>query len=170
MKIELGPYAFLPDRFAFMMDQDRAVLAAAMTVAKDEYHKDRGISHGSLHALLDHAMGSQWTWLNRFLGNSLPHNLTPADCPTREELAQRWPEVHNALTGFIARQTLTALNAPLTYTNFRKEQVTLQLGQLLMHVADHGTYHRGQINSLLKLCGGKPVDPSFYPWRLAHPL
>jgi uncharacterized damage-inducible protein DinB len=170
MKAELGPYAFLPDRFEFMMDQDRTVLAAAMKIAESEYYKDRGISHGSLHALLVHAMGSQWTWLNRFLGTNLPRNLTPTDCPTREQLAQRWPEVHSAVAGFIARQTLTTLNAPLTYRNFQGESVTLQLGQLLMHVADHGTYHRGQMNTLLKLCGGSPTNPSYYPWRLAHPL
>jgi uncharacterized damage-inducible protein DinB len=170
MKPDLGPYAFLPDRFDFMISQDQSVLAAAMEIPEPEYYQDRGISHGSLHALLVHAMGSQWTWLNRFLGTSLPKNVTPADCPTRSNLAQRWPEVHSALKGFIARQTLTTLNAPLTYTNFRKEQVTLQLGQLLMHVADHGTYHRGQINSLLKIAGGKPTDPSYYPWRLKHPL
>ncbi len=170
MTPSLGPYAFLPDRFDFMIDQDRLVLAAAMPIAEPEYYKDRGISWGSLHALLVHAMGSQWVWLNRFLGTSIPKPLTAADCPTRDELAQRWPEVHSAYKGFLARQTLTALNAPLTFTNFRGETHTLPLGQLLMHVADHGTYHRGQINSLLKLCGGKPTDPSYYPWRMKHPL
>lgn len=166
----LGPYAFLPDRFDFMFDQDRLVLAAALQTPEAEYYKDRGISHGSLHALLVHAMGSQWVWLNRFLGTSAPRHISVTDCPTREELADRWPEVHSAYKGFLARQTLTTLNAPITFQNFRGETHTLALGQLLMHVVDHGTYHRGQINSLLKLAGGQPTNPSYYPWRMHHPL
>lgn len=170
MKIELGPYAFFPDTLAFMIDQDKAVLAAALQVAEAEYYQDRGISWGSLHALLVHAMGAQWTWLNRFIGNPPEKMFTVEDCPTREELAERWPEVHSAYRGFMQRQTLTTLNAPLTYRTFKGDPVTLQLGQLLHHVIDHGTYHRGQINTLLKMCGGTPTAPSFYPWRLAHPL
>jgi uncharacterized damage-inducible protein DinB len=166
MSPNLGPYAFLPDLVAYVIDADNAVLAAAQEVPEPAYYRDHGISKGSLHRLLVHAMGAQWVWTSRFLGTSLLKMPDHTDFPTRDSLAARWPEVHNALRDFINTQTLDTLHAPLTYTTLQGKSVTAPLGQLLMHVTDHASYHRGQENSLLKLAGGSSAYIPYFQWSL----
>lgn len=136
---------------------DQRVLAAALAVVPDEYYRARGFSHGSLHAILVHAMAAQWTWLTRWNGDNVSRLEDAADYPTRESLTARWPAVHAAVRTFVAGRTPRDLAAPLTYRNTRGETFTLPLGELIMHCLDHGTYHRGQTNSMIKLAGGTPV-------------
>jgi uncharacterized damage-inducible protein DinB len=170
MSPNLGPYAFLPDLVAYVIDSDDAIVAAAQKIPERDYYRDQEISKGSLHRLLVHAMGAQWVWLQRFLGASLLRIPDHIDFPTRDALAARWPEVHNALRDFMNIQTLDTLHARLTYTTLQGKSVTAPLGQLLMHVTDHASYHRGQQNTLLKLAGVKeaPTYLPYYQWSLAH--
>lgn len=165
MNPELGRYASLVDFVEFMIWGDLQILAAAQAVPEEEYHKDRGISAGSLHGLLLHAMAAQFVWLERFHGRA-PTFAEATNFPTREALARRWPEVHAALRAFMAAQTAESLERALTFKNMRGEMYTGSLGQLLLHVTDHGTYHRGQENTLIKLCGGIPVDIFYYKWAI----
>ena len=36
---------------------------------------------------------------------------------------------------------------------------------LMYHVGDHSTYHRGQLNSMIKLAGGKPAELGYIVYR-----
>ena len=54
------PIANLLATWAFVRWADQRVLHAARTVPDaEEYHRDRGISHGSVHALVLHMMAAQ---------------------------------------------------------------------------------------------------------------
>ncbi len=46
------------------------------------------------------------------------------------------------------------------------EQFSLPLGDTMIHVVDHATYHRGQINSMIRMAGGKPAA-AYYQRYLA---
>ena len=147
---------------------DRRVLTAACAITEAEYYAERGFSAGSLHKLLVHAMAAQWMWLSRWNGHDLRRLEDAADYPTRESLLKRWPRVHADFSEFVLAQTARTLAAPLTYHNTRGDQFTLPLGELILHCLDHGTYHRGQINSLIKLAGGSPVSLHYYQFSLEH--
>ena len=173
MSPALGPYAFLPDLTDFMIHGDTAILAAAAALPVDEYMRPFPVSHGSLHNALVHAMAAQHIWLVRLQSNGSvnPARIEdPTDFPTRESLQTRWPLIHGALRSFVNAQTADTLAAPLTCRNSQGTPSTLPLGQFLLHVTDHGTYHRGQQNTLLKLAGGRPIRLSFYEWRLKNPI
>jgi len=154
----------------FMHWGDKRVLAAAKAVDEAEYYRDRGISFGSLHNLLVHAMGAQWIWLERWKGNSPPRLVNHTDYPTREGLQDSWPVLHGEFYDFIAAQTPQSLGRAVTYKNSRGMEFTLPLEELILHTLDHGTYHRGQVNTLIKLAGGEPVSVNYFEFSLIHPL
>jgi uncharacterized damage-inducible protein DinB len=172
MSPELGPYAFLPDQLEFMISQDDVLMTESAKVSADAYYRERGISAGSLHKLLVHAMAAQVVWLTRMEsgGTANPKLPTDVEIPTREMLLDRWPQVHANLRAFVAKQTAESLARPLNFHNTRGDAFSVPLGQILLHVIDHGTYHRGQENTMLKMAGGSPKNPSFYLWRIANPL
>ncbi len=165
-----GRHSLLLRMMEFMFWGDRHVLTAACAIIEPEYYAERGFSAGSLHKLLVHTMAAQWVWLSRWKGHDLRRLEDTTDYPTRESLLKRWPQVHADFSEFILAQTALTLAAPLTYRNTRGDQFTLPLGELILHCLDHGTYHRGQVNSLIKLAGGTPVALNYLQFSLEYPL
>lgn len=53
------------------------------------------------------------------------------------------------------------LTEEVTYRNFKGEQATHKVQDLLFHVVNHSTYHRGQIASDLKQSGIEPLVTDF---------
>ncbi len=164
-----GYYNRLPRMADFMFWGDQRVLTAACAINEAEYYAERGFSAGSLHKLLVHTMAGQWAWLSRWKRLDIRRLQDATDYPTRESLLNRWPQVHHDFSEFLTAQTETTLAAPLTYHNTRGDQFTLPLGELILHCLDHGTYHRGQVNSLIKLAGGTPVAVNYFQFSLDYP-
>lgn len=156
--------------FGYMRWADEVMMGASRTVAEDEYYRPRGFSHGSIHGLLVHGMAAQDVWLRRWEGSGEAAIETAADYPTRADLVGRWPEVHAALFAFLDRQTDESLLAPVVARNTYGESFSLPLVETMIHVVDHASYHRGQINSMIRLAGGEPAAPYYQRYlALAQP-
>jgi uncharacterized damage-inducible protein DinB len=54
-----------------------------------------------------------------------------------------------------------ALERPLTYMNTRGEQWTYPLLQMIVHVLNHQSYHRGQVATQLRMLGAQPPQVDF---------
>jgi uncharacterized damage-inducible protein DinB len=54
-----------------------------------------------------------------------------------------------------------ALDALVTYTNSAGKTFSTALGDLLIHVALHGQYHRGKVNQMLRQGGVEPAPVDF---------
>ena len=154
---------FLRHLFDYMIWCDRAMFDAGRNIPEPEYYKPREISAGSIHNVFVHQMVAQYTWLNRWKGKVMVGRLdNQTEHPTRELLAERWPAVHQSLLEFLAQQSPQTLDAPMTVRRNNGELLTLPLGAMMTHVADHGTYHRGQLNTMFKLAGVEPVYTPYY--------
>ena len=161
--MKFDPHTFI-DRCEFMEWGDHQLLAVATTIPQEEYFQDRGISAGSLHKLLVHMMGAQWIWLSRWRGEVSPRFEDEKDYPTLQSLKARWPGVHEEMKKFLELQTPQSLLANFSYKDSRGNPHSLPLGRFVQHMLDHGTYHRGQANTLIKLCGGQPINLSLYKY------
>jgi uncharacterized damage-inducible protein DinB len=53
------------------------------------------------------------------------------------------------------------LRERISYQNLKGERWEYSLGQMLQHVVNHSTYHRGQIITLLRQLGLKGVSTDF---------
>ena len=157
---------FLRDMFDYMRWGDRLMIEAARTVPDEAYYKDQGISFGSVHKLLVHCMAAQWIWLSRWRGESPTKLESHEQYPTRGTLEQRWPLVHSAMIDFLGLQTTNSLARMIDYKNLKGEHFSLPLGELMFYVVDHGTYHRGQVASLIKRAGGQPAAISYHRYLL----
>src|SRR4051812_21935727 len=145
--------------FEYMRWADGVMCEAASGVPDAAYHLERGISHGSIHGLLVHCMAAQQVWLRRWRGSGDAQIESAADCPTRAELLDRWPLVHRDLFDFLDAETDASLGRIVVATNTYGERFALPLGATMLHVVDHATYHRGQLNTMLKHAGVRPAAP-----------
>ena len=136
------------------------VLDAASKVTPEQFSRDLQSSHRSLRDTLAHILAAEWIWLERWKGVSPNALLTPSDFPTVEPLRTRFAVVEGDYVEFINGVTDASLATVIAYTNTRGEEYAYPLGQMLQHVMNHSSYHRGQVTTMLRQLGAEvnPVD------------
>ena len=58
---------------------------------------------------------------------------------------------------FLSTLSDTTLHAPLNFKDMGGNPYSVPLVQLLQHVVNHGTYHRGQVTTMLRQAGAETV-------------
>ncbi|HEY8174522.1 MAG TPA: DinB family protein [Gemmatimonadaceae bacterium] len=125
-------------------------LAAASAAQLD---RQWGGSFGTGRALLRHVVGVERLWCDRWSGRSakaLPDY--PAAHAGRDFRAE-WEKIKDDQQRFIRALTPERLAGDLTYVNIKGETWTYPFADIMLHCANHGTYHRGQLTHLLRDLG-----------------
>jgi len=136
---------------------NRRSLADAEKLTPAQFLKPMGSSFSSVRDTLAHIYGVEWVWLERFRGTS------PAAVPEAgqfEDLAslrQSWLKFEPELLTYVRGLSQSDLDRVLTYQTLRYGQYRNPLWQSLMHLINHGSYHRGQVTTLLRQHGVQPV-------------
>ena len=147
--------------FAYARWANAKTLESVSPLSPDEFAREVGGSFGSIQGTLTHLYGADWIWLERFQGRS-PKALPEAQAAGGlESLREKWGKVQDGLREFVAGATSDRLQDPLSYASFAGESLTRPLGEALMHLVNHGTYHRGQIATLLRMLGHKPISTDY---------
>jgi len=134
------------------------VLGVAAGLSPEAFLKDLGSSFGSIRNTLAHIISAEWAWLERWNGTSPKQMLDPAGFPDVAALRTRWAQVEQDQQAFLGSLTQERLAADISYCNLQGEPVTLPLWQLMLHMINHSSYHRGQVTTMLRQVGGKPVS------------
>lgn len=150
----------------YMVHADAQIMAAAETVSDEAYAREQHISFGSIEKLLNHAMLAQRTWLQRLNGLDVMYVDEPP--PSRKELPGRWAALHQELLAFADAQSQESLRTLVRSRNRAGKRFEAVAWVVMLHVADHATYHRGQLNSMIKLAGGTPTPVMLYPFGVAQ--
>jgi uncharacterized damage-inducible protein DinB len=136
-------------------------LAAATVLTEQQLTRDLGTSHRSVFGTLAHILWSEWRWLGRWLAPAPAPGPDPLACEDVVELQARWRELERVQQGFVDQLTDASLVRPMTYENPPGTTWTYSLEQMLQHVVNHSTYHRGQVTTLLRQLGAVPVPTDF---------
>jgi uncharacterized damage-inducible protein DinB len=132
------------------------ILDAAVKLSDEQYTRDLRSSHGSVRGTLVHIIGGDWIWLMRWQGTSPKAMLDPAEFPTVAALRVRWTEIEREQAAFVSNVTDESLRQEIHYTNLRGESYAYPLWQMMQHIANHSTFHRGQVVTLLRQLGAVP--------------
>ena len=133
------------------------VLAAVEALTLDQFRRDLGSSYSSVRDTLAHILGVEWVWLERLQGRS------PAALPTANDLADvtslqtRWAEVENNFRDYMEELTKAELDEEVEYKTLSFGPGKNPRWQIIQHVVNHSTYHRGQIVTMLRQLGAKAV-------------
>jgi uncharacterized damage-inducible protein DinB len=132
-------------------------LEAAAALSAEQFVRDLGSSFPSVRDTLAHILGAEWAWLRRWQGES-PTTLLKADeFPTAAALRERFAAVDRERDGFLRTLSPAGVDYPFDYRDLAGKPGRLLLAQSMQHVVNHGTYHRGQVTTLLRQLGAKPV-------------
>ena len=158
--------------FEFNAWANHRALDACAALTGEQFTRNLGSSYGSVRDTLAHIMGGEWFWLERCHGRS-PSALPPADeFADLASLRARWATGEQNLLQFVAGRTAEDLASVQHYRTTEGQPNAQPLWQMLQHLANHGSYHRGQITSMLRQLSVVPAATDlilFYRERAGKP-
>lgn len=132
-------------------------LAAAQKLTVEQFTKPMGSSFSSIRDTLAHIYGAEWIWLERFQGRSPSALPNMSQFPDVQTLREAWLVHEERLLAFVAGLTQADLDRTMEYKTLKFGVYSNPLWQSMLHVVNHGTYHRGQVTTLLRQLGAQPV-------------
>jgi uncharacterized damage-inducible protein DinB len=140
------------------------VLRAAATLTTDQFKRDLGSSYGGVRGTLVHIMSAEWIWLERWKGVSPQRMLDEAEFADVLALKERWRVIEEHRDGWFAALPEKDVAGTVPYANLKGDRFENPLWQLVQHVVNHSSYHRGQVTTLLRQLGAKPVSTDLVAW------
>ncbi len=102
-----------------------------------------------------HVLGTGETWLSRLEHRASRTPVWPELPPAEVEAWAR--TVHGGFASYLAALAEGRLADRCRYTNTAGRTFNDPVGEILLHVAMHGQYHRGKVNQLLRQAGVEPA-------------
>jgi len=132
------------------------ILDAVTPLPVDQLTKDLGNSFRSIRDTLVHLYSAEWVWYSRWHGES-PSAPIPMDrFPDLAALVAEWRRFEGDFRAFVAKQDEARLTGSVSYKLMNGQPGTSAMWQMIQHVVNHGTYHRGQITTMLRQLGAAP--------------
>ncbi len=151
----------LPDIFSlvdFNYWANHRLRSVLETVPHEQYVRDMGSSHGGIHGTLVHIMGAEEIWLRRWQGTSPSSFYKAEDFPTFDAVQNHWNIVEQELIGFCHMlKTEDDIQKFILYKDLKGNEYSQPLWQSMQHLVNHSTYHRGQVVTMLRQLGMKPI-------------
>jgi len=148
----------LRELFAYNRWANHRILDAAAKLSAEALDKDLGSSFPSVRATLAHILSAEWVWLSRWKGTSPTGVPDSWDLSTLDSIRKRWAEVEREQQEFIDALGEDDLRRAVSYRNIKGQPFTSTMAQMLRHVVNHSTYHRGQVVTMLRQLGAEAVS------------
>jgi uncharacterized damage-inducible protein DinB len=136
---------------------NRRTLDAAAPLSPAQFVQRIESSFPSVRDTLAHIYGAEWIWLERFHGRSPSGLPASAEFTDVNSLRQRWLEHEELLLNFVRGLTQAHLDREFEYKTLKFGVYRNPLWQSMLHVINHGTYHRGQVTTMLRQLGAQPI-------------
>jgi uncharacterized damage-inducible protein DinB len=160
------------DDVQLLFEYDRwangCVLRAASALSAEQFTRDLGGSFRSVRDTLVHIISGEWGWLRIWkepaltsafvteLWDRIGVTFDPNAYCDIAAVRVKWAEVEREQVEFVNGVTDESLRRmlPIRATH-------LSLAHLMQHMANHSTYHRGQVSLMMRQLGAEPVATDF---------
>lgn len=145
------------------------VIRATATLPLDDWKRDLAGSHGGVRGTLTHTMWAEWIWLERWKGLPNPQKADEGEFADVTVLSERWRVLNDHRHAWFRELKEAAVPQPLTYRLLNSTEMTQPLWQVVQHLANHSTYHRGQVVAMLRMLGARAVSTDLVAFDREHP-
>jgi uncharacterized damage-inducible protein DinB len=165
------------DDIGLLYEYDRwannRVLQATSALSPEQFTRDLKGSFRSVRDTLVHIVGGEWGWLaywkepspsSDFLKMLWDRHDTLFDPEKFRDIAavkSKWAEVAKEQIAFVRSLTDESLKRKVP---IRTTQISL--ASLMQHLANHSTYHRGQVALMMRQLDAKPLATDFHLFLL----
>jgi len=144
---------------------NQSLLEASLSLPEEQQNKDLGVFFHSLTGSWNHIMVGDLLWLNRLatifpiLDDAIdtwpkPTTLNQVLYPELQQLVQPRQQLDELIIQWCDFLRETDCEDRLQYHNTQEQLVVKPLPNVMQHLFNHQTHHRGQITAILSQLGG----------------
>jgi uncharacterized damage-inducible protein DinB len=135
---------------------NRRLYAAALEMPDELYRRPTGVFFASLHGTLNHLLLTDRLWLKRLTGEGEPPDrLNAILFEGRNDLVRARMAEDARLIKVVNGYTDAGLGEAVSYQNTSGRSFQQPLGDILLHLFNHQTHHRGQAHACCSILTGK---------------
>jgi uncharacterized damage-inducible protein DinB len=142
----------------------RRLLDAAEALPADQLRRDMKSSFPSLLDTFAHMIGAEWVWLERWRGTSPTAFPDAASLDSVRAVRGRFDTLWREQQGFLDGLEDGDERRDVAFKTFKGDPDKRQLDDLMRHVVNHATYHRGQVVTMLRQLGATPPATDYVRW------
>jgi uncharacterized damage-inducible protein DinB len=133
---------------------------AALSLGDDDYRRNVGAFFKSMHGTLNHLLLTDRLWLKRLTGEGdHPDRLDAILYEDRRALGLARADEDDRIVRLVQSLDEAALEAALAYATISGKRFEQPRREILAHVFNHQTHHRGQAHTILSICTGREPPP-----------
>lgn len=131
------------------------LVEASFSLSPEELARDFQTADRSVIGTLAHIYAADRVWFSRLAGAPYPGFVTDSD-RTMAVLQNEWPVLHARWREWAAGLNEESADSVLDYKDLKGNAWRQPVWQLVLHVVNHATHHRGQVSGFLRAMGHTP--------------
>jgi uncharacterized damage-inducible protein DinB len=132
------------------------LLEAIDPLTPEQFTRDLGSSFKSIRDTVAHIYAAEWAWYQRWQGQSPTALLSTDLFPDVAAVRRQWLEHEAKMRAFVDGLGETGVTRVIDYTLLSGQRGASPIWQMLQHVVNHASYHRGQVTTMLRQIGAAP--------------
>jgi uncharacterized damage-inducible protein DinB len=146
----------ITELFEYNLWANNRLFEAAAQLPPEQYLQDYKSSHGGIHGTLTHIVAAQKIWVSRWKGAPEETLLQTKDVASLLDLISIWERVSSDTAGVLKSMTDERLQETITMTTTTGKQFTHTYQEMMQHLINHSSTHRGQVATMIRQLGIRP--------------
>jgi uncharacterized damage-inducible protein DinB len=144
--------------FQYNLWADLRTLDACSPLTQEQFTQNITSSFSSVRDTVAHLYGAEWVWNERIQGRSPAALLSGSIFPDLASVRAKLEEMDRYYIDYVSSLKQKDLDQVIHYKAFDGKEYSNPLWQSLHQLTNHASYHRGQVVTLLRQVGAKPVS------------
>ena len=123
----------------------------------DQVNRDMGNSFKSVRDTVTHLYAAEWAWYSRWQGTSPTALLASDQFPDLAAVRRAWSEHETKMRAFVDALGESGVARVFEFKLLGGQPGSAPFWQMLQHIVNHASYHRGQVTTMLRQLGAQPA-------------
>ena len=132
------------------------ILDAVSALTPEQFTQPLGNSFSSIRDTIAHICDAESIWIRRWNGEQPLGFQNPERIPDTAAAREEWAGLERQMREALERLEPEGAERTIEYKDMRGAPRTEVFWQMVQHVVNHGTYHRGQVTTMLRQLGATP--------------
>jgi uncharacterized damage-inducible protein DinB len=133
------------------------LLDALDPLTPEQFNRDLGSSFRSIRETVVHIYAAEWAWHSRWQGQSPTSLMTSDAFPDITAVRRAWTDHEQKMRAFLESLGEAGLTPVFESKLLSGQTGSSPFWQMLQHVVNHASYHRGQVTTMLRQLGAPPA-------------
>lgn len=157
---ENGPMLISPELLRTHIDYSgwasARLVEAAGTLTADELTRDFATADKSVLGTLVHVYAADRVWMGRITGDPPAKFIDPEKDMHLSVVQNDWKPLLDKWLAWTSSLTAESAMADVSWKDAKGNTQSSPAYQIVLHVVNHGTHHRGQVSGFLRAMGKVP--------------